>query len=307
MGLTTKDTNKKKIPSTYPEDHELFSFYNEKYRWYNPKHNADGSAKTKAQSIAFSLSEQDLEKLINRHGVIKDKDIISYLKKLDIFEILTNQPNYFLTLSMPTDYQWVNYNRNYHVARLYKTSAVLFYKLMIRYDSSLKQTKFEQWPFFIGRMEHFDSDGKMVAPHLHFLFKSEESLQILLSAIKELWGSVVTDAGPSGIDLQIIPAEQLESKANYILKYAHQDNLPTLNNGVDPYDISRYAMWDQESIATDRWLLDRTTLRKALKERLPIISENSPLSGLPKIAKQKIRKMVSGIDQLSDNSRINQD
>lgn len=302
MGLTTKSIENLKIPSTYPKDHYLFSYYNEKYRWYKPKGNADGSAKTKAQAIAFTPSEEELDKLIRRDSIKTDKDITLYQKQLDLFEILSNKPNYFLTLSMPTAYCWNEYDRNYYVARLYKTVAVLLYKLMIRYDPKLKQKNYEQWPFFIGRMEHFDIDGKMVAPHVHILFKSKESPQVLLAAIRELWGSVVTDAGPSGIDLQIVPAEQLERKANYILKSAHQDNLPTLKNGVDPYKIARYVMWDQESIATDRWLLDRKTLRKALKERLPIIAEKSPLSGLPKIEKQQIKEVMSKISQLSDNS-----
>lgn len=304
MGLKTKDANKPKIPSTYPKDHDLFSYYNEKFRWHKSKSNANGGAETKAQRIAFAKTEKELVDIVKQDGIKTDSDEISYLKKMDIFEITKNKPNYFLTLSMPDSFRWNLYNRNYQVSRLYKTAAVLIYKLMIQHDSRLKYEDFEKWPFFIGRMEHFDAEGEMVAPHLHLFFKSQISIAVLLADIRALWGSVVTESGSSGIDLQMIPEEQLEIKANYILKSAHQDNLPILKNGVDPYEIARYAIWDQESIATDRWLLNRTTLRKALSKKLPVIARNSPLAGLHKTKKQDIRKLLLEISNLSARNKI---
>lgn len=278
MSLRKKKSTKEKIPSTYPYDHPLFAEATERYCSSTLSVNASEKAKDKAAQSAVNdksgLSGNTREIILK----LDDRESIKKLRIEDRKSISRSKPNYFLTLSMSPcfDNNWNKYNREFQVIKLHKRAAILLYKLFVKLNPILKDTDYRNWPFFFGTIEHFDPEGKLVAPHMHILFRHDADIETLTKIIAELWAQAVEDSGKTGIDLQIVEPKDLNKRASYILKYSHQDGLAELRNGVIPHKLCENYGWTLDAIAHDKWRLNRDTLHQAKNTKHPILKEGNP-------------------------------
>src|SRR5690606_19300207 len=111
---------------------------------------------------------------------------------------------------------------------------------------------YKDWPPFFGTMEHFDPEGSLVTPHMHFLFRLEEPLEKVAHIVKRLWSSAVEDAGETGVDLQIISENDIGNRVGYILKDTHQDGMEQLQNGACPHKLCERYQWPSDALAHDK-------------------------------------------------------
>lgn len=270
--------------STYPSSHPIFQEMTEKYCMNNnagcalPAKRKTNPARCDA-AVKTALSQVDSMQAAKPISRISDEKYgTKWLRRKDVEYIGKRRPNYFITLSMKpcVDDNWHQYDRDFYVAKLSKRSAVLVYTLFTTLDPELKNVPYPKWPFFIGCVEHFDSEGDLVAPHIHILLKASVDLETLTDLVKLLWKRAVADAGETGADVQVIHPGDVSTRAAYILKDAHQDGFDILENGVRPERICRNYRWSNAAIAHDKWRLTRETMHQLKNAKHPVLREANP-------------------------------
>lgn len=221
---------------------------------------------TLAYRIATSKSEEEMKVLLRVQNKLSDKESKIAYRNISAMQCIDNDPNYFLTLSMDAcfDNSWYRYDRDRKTLKLYRSIVVLIKKLFLKFDPTLKDKPFEEWPFFIAVMEHFDDQGNLVAPHMHILLKMNVDIKALRAAIEELWGKAVPEAGKNGINLQHLDSKGLPDRAHYVFKHAYQDHEFKLDNGVMPELVRQRYGWNREAVSHDMWLIRRENFRTAL-------------------------------------------
>lgn len=266
MGLYKKlvEISKSRIKSEY--EIFLLSQYKEKHENGEILEKSRTNAPTLAQKIAFAKSESELKTLLRVRNKLNDKEVKLAYRYLSSDEAINNSPNYFLTLAMDScfDKKWNKYDRNNKTKKLYRSSLILLKKLLPMINPVLKNKPYEEWPFFIAVMEHFDDEGNLVAPHMHILFKIDCDIRMLRAAIEDLWGNAVPEAGKNGIDLQYVTSHALPEKARYLFKHAYQDHEFKLDNGPIPEFVCKQYGWSRDAVSHDIWMIRRENFRAAL-------------------------------------------
>lgn len=222
---------------------------------------------TLAQKIAFAKTEKELNALLMLQSRLNDKESRIAYRSMSANEIIDNNPNYFITLSMDACFnkKWHLYDRNHKTKKLYRSVLIFLKKLYPLFEPSLRDKPFEEWPFFIAVMEHFDDEGNLVAPHIHLLLKLDVDIKTLRAAVEDLWGKAVPEAGKNGIDIQYLNTHGLPDRARYLFKHAYQDHEFKLDNGAVPELVCKRYGWGKESVSHDMWMIRRENFRAALR------------------------------------------
>jgi len=249
---------------------QLFELYNSRLRDITIELYRRVKGPPLSYKIANAKTHEEREMLTRIQSRLTERKLILASRHSDATSVTSEIPNYFLTLSM--DYchssKWIHYDRDYKAKKLYMTALRIIKKLFLEIDPSLKDKPFEEWPFFIATMEHFDDKGNLVAPHMHILLKLDVDIRTLREAIERLWNKAIPNAGKNDIDLQSVNEHSLEDRAFYVFKHPHQDHQYKLDNGIVPNEICYRYRWTMDSIAHDKWRIDRNNFREALKFRL---------------------------------------
>ena len=222
---------------------------------------------TLAEKIANAKTSSERETLTRIQAKLSEKEMISGLRHWSAMESIDNCPNYFLTIAMKFCHfsKLAKFDRDHQTKKLYIVVVNLLKKLMLEIDPSLKSRRFEEWPFFVGTMEHFDDKGNIVAPHMHILLKLDIDICKLREAIERLWKKAMGRIHPNDINMKPIDAHSLHERAFYIFKHCYQDHQDKLDNGVIPDKICERYRWTLDAIAHDKWAIRRDNFRDALK------------------------------------------
>lgn len=318
MGLKRKKSKNDIQPSTYSRDHIIFKQYNEKYctdknssektGWDDALWKAAQRPRTLASKIAFRNENQSIEEILGSETKISDANSVRSVRSESKLSIIYNKPNYFLTISMAPCFnnKWNLYNRDYHVARLYQKVAVLIKKLFLNFDNSLAKSPYQEWPFFFGTMEHFDDEGNLVAPHMHILFSHEADIKSLTKLINCLWKEAMDRIGVTDIDLRAVDDTNLNDRAYYILKHSYSDISLDTNDGDNIERICRSNNWSVDSLSHDKWMINRDTLRNALKQKHDILGKTDYILSSGKPERKSIKQIHEIIFQHRNGIRTSE-
>lgn len=270
MGLDRKYTEIEEKRNHTNEEIKLIESYNSRLKNGTLELDTRVKGPSLAYKIANAKTSEEREKLTRIQAKLAENELKFASRHWDAKSAIAESPNYFLTISMNYCHssKWKYYDRDYKTKKLYITALKLIKKLLLEIVPTLKDKPFEEWPFFIGTMEHFDDKGNLVAPHMHILLKLDVDIRALREAIERLWNKAIPNAGKNDIDLQSVDERNLDDRAFYIFKHAHQDHQDKLDNGVDPDKICYRYGWTRDSVAHDKWRIDRNNFREALKFRL---------------------------------------
>lgn len=248
---------------------KLIEFHNSRLKDGDIKLESRKTGPSLAEKIANAKTSSEREVLTRIQAKLSEKEMISSLRHWSSMETIDSSPNYFLTIAMRFCHssKLNKSNRDHQTRKLYIVVVQLLKKLMIEIDPSLSKKRFEEWPFFIGTMEHFDDAGNIVAPHMHVLLKIDIDIRTLRAAIERLWKKAMGGIHPNDIDLQPVDAHSLHDRACYIFKHSHQDHQDKLDIGVVPDKICYSYGWTRDAIAHDKWMIRRDNFREALKVR----------------------------------------
>lgn len=266
MGLNKKLQKTRNLRNHSDYEKSLINQYNSKIKKGEVLEKSRIRRPTLASQIAMSESGRKLEILLRVQNRLNDRESRLAYRYLSATEVIGSNSNYFLTLSMNPchDNKWFSYQRDSITHKLYRSTLVLIKKMYLEFDTSLKDKKFEDWPFFIAVMEHFDDKGNLVAPHMHIIFKIDVEIQILKDFIENFWKNAVPEAGASGINLQYLDSYGLPDRARYIFKHAYQDEEFKLENGAMPELVAARYGWSKNAVSHDIWMIRRENFRAAL-------------------------------------------
>lgn len=186
MGLDRKHIQHHNETKHTAEKLKLIEFHNLRLKDGELNVKARKTGHTLAEKIANAKSSQERETLTRIQAKLSEKDMISSLRHWSAREAIDNCPNYFITIAMKFCHfsKLKKYDRDHQTRKLYIVVVNLLKNLMLEIDPTLKSRRFEEWPFFVGTMEHFDAKGNIVAPHIHILLKLDIDIRTLREAIE---------------------------------------------------------------------------------------------------------------------------
>lgn len=267
MGLSNKKVQRDNTREHNSEEIKLIELYNSRLRDGTLQLKARKTGPTLAEKIAFAETPEVRETLTRIQAKLSEKEMVLSLRHWSALEAIQNKPNYFITLAMKYSHfsKHKLTDRDYQTKKLYIVTVNVIKEALLEIDPSLKYKRFEEWPFFVGTMEHFDDNGTIVAPHIHMLLNSEADICTLRDAFERHWKKAMGAVHANDIDIQPLDSHSLRDRAFYAFKHSHQDDQDKLDNGVVPDKICYRYRWNRDAIAHDKWMIKRDTFRESLK------------------------------------------